>query len=291
MAQVVFIQNKTTGKSSRYAAERQITIVPEIDMPGHVGAALSSYAELNCNNIAPPLYTGTNVGFSFLCTDKPIVTQFMEDVIKEVAEMTPGPYFHIGGDEVFLLPKWKFRNFIDKAQEEIESYGKKMIGWNESTEATLSSNDIIQFWKNDQASQATHAANAGAQLIMSPWYHAYLGAYEVDLQNINITDLLYGGRLATDVKQAYQWNPAQYVNQVNETNILGVETCIWSEFTDPIEEFEYLVYPRLMGHAEIAWSLQQNRNWNTYKDRLNKHQIILDKYSVNYHISKYLTWD
>jgi len=83
----------------KYAASRHITIVPEIDMPGHTNAALSSYAELNCNGIAPPLYTGTDVGFSSLCVNKEITYQFLDDVIRELARMTPGPYIHIGGDE------------------------------------------------------------------------------------------------------------------------------------------------------------------------------------------------
>ncbi len=272
-----------------YCKDRHITVIPEIDMPGHIGAALSSYPELNCNGVAPPIYTETGVGISAICTDKPIAYQFMNDVIREVSEMTPGPYIHIGGDEVFLLPTWKFRRFLDSAQVVIESYGKKMIGWNESSHATLDNNDIIQFWKNDLWVEAQQAVKKGAPIIMSPWYNAYLGGYETEWNSV--TDFLYSGRLATNVKQAYNWNPATYFGFLKEDVIWGVETCLWAEFTDLLSEYEYYVYPRFLGHAEIGWSLQENRNWNKYKKRLKEHQIILENMDINFYRSPLIDWE
>lgn len=111
-----------------YAQERHIMVVPEIDMPGHTNAALASYAELNCDGEAPPLYTGTSVGFSSLCIDKPVTYQFVDDVVRELAAMTPGPYIHIGGDEAHSTAHEDYVRFVNRVQGIVSSHGKDMIG-------------------------------------------------------------------------------------------------------------------------------------------------------------------
>jgi hexosaminidase len=112
----------------KYASDRYITIVPEIDMPGHTNAALASYAELNCNGKATDLYTGTDVGFSTLCTKKDITYKFINDVVGEIAEMTPGPYFHIGGDESHATKVEDYIPFINKVQDIVaSSQGAKVL--------------------------------------------------------------------------------------------------------------------------------------------------------------------
>ena len=130
----------------QYAADRHIMIIPEIDMPGHTNAALASYAELNCNGKATELYTGTDVGFSSLCTDKEITYQFIDDVIKELAAMTPGPYIHIGGDETHVTKEKDFIDFINRVKGIVESHGKKMVGWDETAQADLNENTMVQLW-------------------------------------------------------------------------------------------------------------------------------------------------
>ena len=112
----------------KFAQERYITIIPEIDMPGHTNAALSSYPELNCDGKAPELYTGTKVGFSTFCTDKEITYKFIDDVIRELSEMTPGPYIHIGGDESHVTAMEDYIPFINRVQEIVLANGKKVIG-------------------------------------------------------------------------------------------------------------------------------------------------------------------
>ena len=114
-----------------YAQIRNITIIPEIDMPGHTNAALASYAELNCNGKATELYTGIEVGFSTLCTNKEITYQFVDDVIRELASLTPGPYIHIGGDESHVTPLEDYIPFINRVQQIVKNHGKKVIGWDE----------------------------------------------------------------------------------------------------------------------------------------------------------------
>lgn len=120
-----------------YAAARHITIVPEIDLPGHTNAALAAYPELNCDGVAPAPYTGTNVGFSSLCLDKEITYRFIDDVIDEVAALTPGDFIHIGGDEAHSTPKDDYVRFIERVEGIVAAHGKRMVGWEEIGQAEL----------------------------------------------------------------------------------------------------------------------------------------------------------
>lgn len=112
----------------RYAADRFVTIVPEIDLPGHTNAALASYAELNCDKAARELYTGTDVGFSALCVEDETTYRFIDDVVREIAAVTPGPWFHIGGDEVETLTADQYRRFIERVHAIVRTHGKQTIG-------------------------------------------------------------------------------------------------------------------------------------------------------------------
>ncbi|NNF33084.1 MAG: family 20 glycosylhydrolase, partial [Saprospiraceae bacterium] len=114
-----------------FANERFITIVPEIDIPGHTNAALASYPELNCDGIERELYTGTEVGFSTLCVEKEITYEFVEDVVRTISEVTPGPYFHIGGDESHVTSDEDYVIFVNRVKDIVKKYGKTMIGWDE----------------------------------------------------------------------------------------------------------------------------------------------------------------
>ena len=131
----------------KYAADRFITIVPEIDMPGHTNAALASYAELNCDSVARPLYTGIEVGFSSLCVEKDITYKFIDDVVREISALTPGAWFHIGGDEVKTLAPAQYVGFIERVQGIVQSHGKQMIGWDEISPAKLLPTSIVQHWR------------------------------------------------------------------------------------------------------------------------------------------------
>ncbi|MBT8397362.1 MAG: beta-N-acetylhexosaminidase, partial [Gemmatimonadetes bacterium] len=113
----------------RYAEDRFVTVVPEIDVPGHTNAALASYPELNCDGVARDLYTGTSVGFSSLCVEKEEVYEFLDDVVRDIAAMTPGPFFHVGGDEVRELSSEAYNAFIERMETIVESHGKRLVGW------------------------------------------------------------------------------------------------------------------------------------------------------------------
>ena len=136
----------------QYASDRFITIVPEIDMPGHTNAALASYPELNCDSIAPPLYTGTEVGFSLICLEKESTYKFIDDVVAAITALNPaGPYFHMGGDEVKKAGREAYNRFVERVEKIVQAHGKQMIGWSEIALANLSGNTIVQSWIPDSA--------------------------------------------------------------------------------------------------------------------------------------------
>ncbi len=268
----------------KYAQDRQITIIPEIDMPGHTNAALASYAELNCNGKARKLYTGTNVGFSTLCTDKEETYQFIDDVIKELASLTPGPYIHIGGDESHVTAHDDYVYFINRAQQIVLKYGKKVIGWDEIANATPVDGATVQFWANDK--NTTLGVEKGAKVIMSPAKFAYL-----DMQYDSTTHLGLHWAGYIEVDHGYSWDPAKLVPGITKENIIGIEAPLWSETVTNLDEVEYLVFPRLPGYAEIGWTAPENRDWDEYKTRLAKHGKRFDELGINYYKSELVPWE
>lgn len=150
----------------KYAGDRFITIIPEIDLPGHTNAALSSYAELNADGKATEPYTGTEVGFSTLDARKEITYKFVDDVIKEVAAMTPGEYIHIGGDESHSTKKEDYIYFINKVQDIVKKHNKTMIGWADVVAADVDEDCIAQYWQGEPKN-AIIAKKKNLKIIMS----------------------------------------------------------------------------------------------------------------------------
>ncbi len=265
-----------------YAQRRYITVIPEIDMPGHTNAALASYPELNCNGIAPPLYSGIDVGFSALCVNKKITYTFVDDVIREIAALTPGQYIHIGGDEVSTLSAAEYSYFIERVQAIVQSHGKQMIGWAEIAQARLSPLSIAQHWKDNFAQLAVQQH---AKVIMSPANKLYMDIKYNDATHLG---LVWAGYIG--VKDAYVWDPAAIVEGVGESDILGIEAALWSETIATMAEIEYMVFPRLPGYAEIGWSQAKERNWEEYEKRLAAHGARLSAMGVNFYRSPEIPW-
>ena len=268
-----------------YAAERFITVVPEIDMPGHTNAALVSYPELNCNPKMPKpeLYTGTEVGFSTFCTDKKQVYEFINDVLVELVALTPGPYIHIGGDESHVTAMEDYIPFIEQVQEFVVSKGKQVIGWDEITHAQLAPNTVAQFW--DNAKNAQNGVKQGAKILMSPAKKTYL-----DMQYDSTTQWGLHWAAYIEVEDSYNWEPTTYAEGISREDILGVEAPLWSETVTNIDEVEYMVFPRLPGIAEIAWSSAEVRDWETYKVRLGAMKSRFEAMGINYYASKQVPW-
>jgi hexosaminidase len=258
-----------------YAASRHIDVVPEIDLPGHTNAALAAYPELNCDGVAPDLYTGIEVGFSSLCIDKEITYQFVDDVLREVAALTPGPYIHVGGDEAHSTPDADYARFMTRVQEIVRSHGKQMLAWEEAARIELAPGSAVQHWHNEMAQAA---AEQGAQVIMSPAAHAYL---DMKYDDSTALGLNWAGNIS--VEKAYAWDPATVQPGIPEEAILGVEAPLWTETVRTMDDLEYLVFPRLLGHAEIGWSPAAGRSWDEYRQRLAGHADRLEALDVNFY--------
>lgn len=268
----------------KYAQDRYITIIPEIDMPGHTNAALSSYAELNENGKATELYTGTEVGFSTLATKKEVTYKFIDDVIRELAALTPGEYLHIGGDESHVTKLEDYIPFMNRIQDIVMAHGKKVLAWDEIALATLKPNTVVQYWA--KAENAVKGVAQGAKVLMSPAKNAYL-----DMQYDSTST--YGLHWAAyiEVDQAYKWDPATLVPEVKKENIIGVEAPLWAETVSNMDEAEYLIYPRLLGYAEIGWTPAEQRNWDNYKVRLANHGERMKAMNIKFYPSKLVDWN
>ena len=267
----------------KYAQERYITIVPEIDMPGHTNSALASYPELNCNGKATELYTGTEVGFSTLCTSKEITYKFIDDVVREISSLSPGAYFHIGGDESHATKLEDYIPFINRVQDIVISHGKKVIGWDEIALSTLRPEAIAQNWASEK--NAKLAAGQGAKILMSPSNKAY-----ADMKYDSTTVIGLHWAAYIEVDSAYTWDPAKMIPGIEKENIAGIETALWSETINKIEEIEYLFFPRLPGYAEIGWTAAGERNWEEYRLRLAKHGSRMEAMNINFYRSPRIPW-
>ncbi len=265
-----------------YARSRYVTVVPEIDMPGHSNAALASYAALNCDGQAPPLYTGIDVGFSSLCTDKEVTFRFVDDVLGEIAALTPGPYLHIGGDEASATTGADYRRFIERVQALVQAHGKQMVGWEEIARADLQSTSIAQHWHSDLAARAVQQ---GAQVILSPATRTYL---DMKYDASTPLGLTWAGTIG--VQQAYDWEPAAQIEGVPESAILGVEAPLWSETLHTLADVEFMAFPRLIGHAEIGWSPGLGRDWQEYRLRLGAHGPRLAAMGLNFYRAPSVPW-
>ncbi len=267
----------------RYAQDRYITVVPEIDMPGHTNAALASYGELNPNKKPTELYTGIEVGFSTFMTDKEITYRFVTDVLTELAALTPGEYIHIGGDESHSTKKPDYIYFMNKAQDIVASLGKKAIGWDEMATAKVLEGNLVQQWASVENAKLAVAQNA--RIILSPCTNAYL-----DMKYDSTTTIGLNWAGYVDVDKAYNWNPATLVEGVSRENIVGVEGPLWAETVENMEHIEYLVFPRLIGLAEIGWSAPESRDFNDYRARLAKHGQRLVNQNINFYQSPLVEW-
>jgi hexosaminidase len=288
-----------------YAHEHYVTIVPEIDLPGHINAALASYGSLrgkiefpaegkytgelttqgitDGNNLPTDLYTGIEVGWSTLYLDKPATFTFLNDVIRELSALTPDPYIHIGGDEAHATEKSAYIEFINRITEIVKANKKQMIGWEEIAQANIDNNAIAQHWASE--GHAQEAAKKGARIIMSPSKKVYL-----DMQYDSTSKLGLHWAAFIEVDDSYDWDPATRVKGISRDNILGVEAPLWSETISTMDDIEYLLFPRLPGVAEIAWTPVENRSWDDYKVRLGKHGPHMKSKGIDYYPSKRVPW-
>jgi hexosaminidase len=264
-----------------YASARYITVVPEVDMPGHVNAALASYAELNCDGKAPPLYTGTDVGFSSLCVTKELTYKFISDVVGELAALTPGPYLHIGGDEAHATKPDDYVAFINRVQNIVAAHGKSALAWHQVVGATPLPSTVAQYWGTTRtAPDVAAAARRGTKLLLSPANKAYL-----DMKYDASTPLGLSWAGYVEVKDAYDWDPGAYLGDVDAASVLGVEAPLWTETIVTLRDIEYMVFPRLVAIAELGWSPASSHDWNAFRARLGSQGPRWTAQGVNFYRS------
>ncbi len=265
-----------------YAARRHINIVPEIDMPGHTNSASLAYPILDGAGKELKPYEGIEVGFSTFDTRKDTVYAFVDDVVRELAALTPGLYFHIGGDESHTTAKKDFNYFVERVSKIVEKHGKQMIGWDEIVHADVDKNAIVQYWNKKENAQ--EGVKKGMKVILSPAQKAYLDMkYDEDSKY----GLIWSGYIPVDV--AYNWDPETFA-EVPQESILGIEAPLWSETISNMDELSYLAFPRVIGYAELGWSIKENRNWDSYKTRLANQAPYLRSEQIKFYPSKLIDW-
>ena len=264
-----------------YAQSKGITVIPEIDMPGHTNAALAAYPILNVEGKQVEPYTGTKVGFSTFDVDQDSVYVFIDAVVEQLAALTPGPYIHMGGDESNATDHEDYVKFVDEVQQIVRQHGKRAIGWDEVATSQLAEGTVVQLWAHPE--YALRAQEAGNPVLMSPATRTYLDMQYDSTSRIGLHWAAY-----IEVDSAYLWDPATQAPGVTDGDILGIEAPLWSETVRTLEDIDYLVFPRLLALAEVGWTPQERREWEDFKRRLRAQVGWLEEQGVEVYGSRVL---
>ena len=279
-----------------YAKTRYVTVIPEIDMPGHMKAALAAYPELACTPGPFEVRTTWGVDDDVLCP-KEETLRFMEDVLDEVSRLFPGPYVHVGGDEV---PKTRWRSspiaqdfmrresladpaalqswFIRRAEQVLIARGKRLIGWDEILEGGLAPAATVMSWRGTAG--GTSAAQQNHDVIMTPGSHLYFDAYQGDPKH---EPLAFGGPLP--LARVYEFEPVpDSLTPEQAKHILGAQANVWTEYMKTPSHVEYMAWPRALALSEVLWSPQRARSWASFHARLPYALASLDRSKVNYRL-------
>ncbi|MEO3781792.1 beta-N-acetylhexosaminidase [Actinocorallia sp. B10E7] len=270
-----------------YAAARHMTVVPEIDLPGHTQAAMASYPHLAPDGADTGLYRGMKVGFSQLAVHKSTTYDFLDAVFAEVAPLAPGPYLHLGGDEAHQTSAEDYAAFMTRTIPLAAGRGKTVVAWQEAAAVPgLPEGTHLQYWRPARepvAPALADAASRGLPLIMSPADHAYLDMKYDDSTPLGLT---WAGTLG--VRQSYDWDPEALVPGAR---VVGIEAPLWTETLTTPDDLDHMLYPRLPGLAEVAWS-PAARDWASYLPRLRAHTLRWDAAGItSYHRSPELRED
>jgi len=278
-----------------YAADRFITVVPEIEMPGHSLGALTAYPELGCTGGPYDVATTWGVFDDVYCAGKEETYTFLQDVLTELIPLFPGEYFHIGGDECpktrwqkCPVCKQKMKDEGLRSEHELQSYfiqrmekflnenGKKLIGWDEILEGGLAPNAAVMSWRGEQGGIA--AAKQHHNVVMTPGDYCYLDHYQADPKT---EPLAIGGFLT--LKKVYGYDPVPASLTEEESKyILGAQGNVWTEYMKSPEQVEYMVYPRAAALAEVVWSPKGPKDFENFKNRLVKLTKLYDILGINY---------
>ena len=277
-----------------YAKKRFITVVPEIEMPGHAMAALAAYPELSCTG--GPFEVGTRWGVyeDVYCAGNDKTFAFLEDVLSEVVVLFPGEFFHIGGDECpktrwQVCKKCQDRMRVEglKNENELQSYfirrierflntkGKRLVGWDEILEGGLAPNATVMSWRG--VNGGIEAARAGHDVVMSPTSHCYFDYYQA----------LYGEPKAIggfiSLHKVYTFDPVPAELTPEEAkHVLGAQANVWTEYIEESDHVEYMLFPRLCALSEVVWSEKRHRNYGDFSRRMRSHYERLTHHHVHF---------
>lgn len=276
-----FLTQEDYLELQEYASKRNIIIIPEIDMPGHIYSALVSYPELNCaenSNInpkkatPPDLYSGYEVGWSRFCLEKPETYDFVAEVIEEIAQITKGPWIHIGGDEI---EDPLYETFVVKADSIVRENGKITIGWEEVTKAEVDESLISQNWHGKAESVVENI-----KVIESICTNFYLDHANFPGQENTLNWCKEDGVSIEDV----------YSFKSEKENVIGVEAPVWTEHVLNDEMMDDRFWPRTVAVAEVAWTPEAERNFSDFVERLAKQGKRLNEMGIHFHPSPEVEW-
>ena len=272
----------------KYAADRHITVIPEIDMPGHMLAALTSYPELGCTGGPYDLWQRWGVSEEVLCAGNDSVLSFIDDVLGEITEIFPSEYIHVGGDECPKV-RWKEcakcqakarqlglkNDAAGTVEEKLQSYlihhasdfltsrGRKMIGWDETLEGGLAPGAIVMSWRGEDG--AKHAARQGHDAIMTPTSYMYFDYYQTRDRE-NEPDAIGG---YVPVEKVYSFNPVpDDLTPEESKHIIGVQANLWTEYIPIFSQVEYMELPRMAALSEVQWSQPEKRDFKSFSRRV-----------------------
>lgn len=278
-----------------YAAARHITVIPEIEMPGHATAALAAYPELGCTGGPYEVETRWGIFEDAFCAGNDYTFEFLENVLLEVIELFPSRYIHIGGDEC-LKNRWKEcpkcqqriadegladeyelqSYFIRRIEQFLLKHNRNIIGWDEILEGGLAPEATVMSWRGVRG--GIEAARLGHDVIMTPTSHCYLDYYQADPAT---EPLAIGGYLT--LRQVYTFNPVPPELTPKEAkHILGGQGNVWTEYMKTSDHVEYMAYPRAVAIAEVLWTPRNNQDFDDFSKRLSTHLKRLDALNVNY---------
>jgi hexosaminidase len=278
----------------QYAAERFITVIPEIEFPGHSLAALASYPWLGCTGEQYEVRQSWDIEDRVFCPGKETTFEFLEGVLEEVVELFPSEYIHIGGDECPTKYWQKCPHCAKRMKEEglktyrqlqgygiarvekfLESHGKHLIGWDEILEAGVTPNSIVMSWRGTEG--GIKAAKQGNRAIMAPSTYCYFDYYQSkDREN---EPLAWGGYLP--LEKVWSFNPYEGLAESEKQYILGVQANLWTEYIPHIEQAEYMLLPRLAALCEIAWTAERG-TYDDFLTRLPAVEAMYDAFDYNH---------
>ncbi len=296
-----FFTQEEVREIVRYATERYIDVVPEIDMPGHMVAALATYPELGCTKGPYEVRTKWGIAKDVLCAGRESTFKFVEDVLDEVVALFPSKYIHIGGDE---CPKdrWKVcpdcqKRIADeqlKDEHELQSYfmkrvekylatkhGRSIIGWDEILEGGVSKTATVMAWRG--AKRGILAAKLGNKVVMTPTHYCYFDYAQTSNRVANGEPICGGrnGKRPLPIRKVYSFDPYDQLNEQERTYIMGVQANVWTEYITNFDHVQHMTLPRLAALAEVGWSYG-NKDYDDFSRRLHLLCKMYDKCGYKY---------